>query len=176
MEEINKYGLYSINLTQFLSNPHPKAIEIMKNNIELIDLDIVVFNEGAYELIRDNFDCLNKGQLRCVGYNKNPDVVKLIEDNLDKLDHLKTLKSLSRNPFAIHILEKYPKRIDQITINENSNAIHIAKSLYNFYSTRRSKITLRRKQKRYIKDTQLSKNPAIFELNIDKIINVLIDF
>jgi hypothetical protein len=62
----------------------------------------------------------------------NPLMINWIEDNLKNILSMDVIdiaisKNLSRNPAAIHILEKYPWLIDWESLASNRNAVHLLK-------------------------------------------------
>ena len=78
--------------------------------------------------------------------SKNPNAIHLLEKNLDKIDW----NMLSSNPNAIHLLEKNLDKIDWVVLSSNPNAIHLLE-----------------KNLHKIDWEYLALNPAIFEYDYD---------
>jgi len=81
----------------------------------------------------------------------NPNAIKLLEANLDKV----SWDALSRNPNAIRILEANPENIIWDSLSMNSNAIHL----------------LEKNQDKIYWDYLLSYNTAIFTYDYELIKN-----
>jgi hypothetical protein len=78
--------------------------------------------------------------------SRNPNAIHILEKNLTEIDW----NWLSANPNAIHIIEKNLNNVDWIGLSSNPNAIHILEKNI-------TKINWR----------CLSKNPCIFQLDYD---------
>ena len=79
--------------------------------------------------------------------SKNPNAIHLLEKNLDKINWY----NLSFNPNAIHLLEKNPDKINWHSLSENPNAIHLLKN-----------------NPDKINWAFLSANPSIFEIDTNQ--------
>jgi prefoldin subunit 5 len=77
--------------------------------------------------------------------SRNPNAIHLLEKNLEKIDW----SELSRN-HAIHLLEKNPERIQWRELSRNPNAINLLK-----------------KNEEKINWEWLSRNPSIFKKSIN---------
>ena len=80
--------------------------------------------------------------LNWYGLSKNPNAIHLLEKNPDKI----RWNWLSQNPNAIHLLEKNPDKINWNCLSQNPNATHLLE-----------------KNLDKIHWGWLSKNPSIFE-------------
>jgi uncharacterized cysteine cluster protein YcgN (CxxCxxCC family) len=58
---------------------------------------------------------------RGLSRNTNPDAIKILEKNFDKIEW----EELSSNPSAVHILENNPQNIYWNELSSNPNAIHM---------------------------------------------------
>ena len=88
--------------------------------------------------------------------------------DIDKIDWM----YLSKNPNAIHLLEKNPKRIDWIWLSKNPNAIHLLeanpdKIHWRCLSENPNAIHLLEKNPDKICWYSLSDNPCIFEIDYE---------
>ena len=79
----------------------------------------LVLKQIAIPIIEQNLDKLNRECWR--GLSKNPYAIHILEKNLDKV----SWAELSLNPNAISILEKYPDKVHLPWLLQNKNAIHI---------------------------------------------------
>jgi len=79
----------------------------------------IVLRTNAIPIIEQNLDKLDRECWR--GLSKNPYAIHILEQNLDKV----FWAELSSNPNAISILEKYPDKVHLPWLLENKNAIHI---------------------------------------------------
>ena len=89
--------------------------------------------------------------------------------NLDKINW----KWVSRNPNAIHLLEKNPDKINWCYLSGNPNAIPLLeknqdKIDWEYLSRNPNAIPLLEKNQDKIDWYELSKNPSIFEIKFDK--------
>lgn len=104
MEENNCSNMF---LT-LCSNVNPKAIEIIKNNINEVKgmmWETLCSNPAAIDIIKENTDKLTNysWQILC----ENPEAIEILEQNPDKI----VWRNLCRNPKALHILEQNKDKI-----------------------------------------------------------------
>ena len=101
-----KNKVHRIHWVQLSSNP--SAIHILKNNI----------NKIYWSFFCDI---------------ENPEVVKIIEENIDKINNDMNIEDcwyhISKNKYAIHLLEKYSEKINLNGVGLNINAIHLIKNI-----------------------------------------------
>lgn len=141
----------SILSSHYLSK-NPDAIHILTKNPDLIDWAMLSTNPSskALEIIEENIineyiGTTKQLDVKCsrtysnypafwrlLATNTNPKAVELIEKYYYKINPLfldqesiDFWHDLSKNPNAIHLLEKYPRYIDWTTILENPNAVPI---------------------------------------------------
>ena len=111
-----------INWFMFSLNPHPKAMEIIEQNIIKEQIEPFMY-PGNFSEHPENWILLAR--------NQSAKAIEIIEkyyyyiENLDILYHLEFWEELSKNQYAIRLLEKYPNNIDWDTIIENPKAGHI---------------------------------------------------
>ena len=79
----------------------------------------LVLNQNAIPMIEQNLDKLDRECWR--GLSKNPYAIHILEKNLAKV----FWAELSMNPNAIYILEKYPHKAHLPSLLKNRNAIHM---------------------------------------------------
>ena len=115
------------------TNPSSKALEIIEENI-ISDINKEKGIGITKELL---IKCPIKYSdyplfWRLLATNTNPKAIELIEKYYSKLhplyldsESIDFWRDLSKNPNAVHLLEKYPRYIDWSTILENPNAVHI---------------------------------------------------
>jgi hypothetical protein len=132
-----------------------------------------IHKNETIETINDNLIFHTITMISCVNYNpkflklrkwiqidkvhwdalsKNPNAIHILEKNLDKVDW----EWLSSNPNAIHILEKNLDKVDWDGLSLNPNAIHILE-----------------KNLDKVDWYRLSRNPNIFEYDYKEIKNTL---
>jgi hypothetical protein len=95
------------------------AISILKKHPDKINWQCLCANTNpeAIELIRDN---INKLDIHCWwNLSENPNAIPILEKHLDKVDW----RDVSRNPNAISILEKHLEKADWSCLSQNPNAI-----------------------------------------------------
>ena len=105
--------------------------------------------------------------------SKNPNAMHILEKNLNKVNWY----MLSRNPNAIHILEKNLDKVDWRWLSSNHNAIHILeknldKVNWDGLSENHNAIHILEKNLDKVNWYRLSKNPVaihILEKNLDKV-------
>ena len=117
-------------------NPSPKAIEILKENMDKIYWDLLSANPSAIELLRekieddkdidddDLIDLESEDKINWSFLSANPNAIELLEENYDNIDW----KMLSKNPNAIKLLEENYDNIDWKMLSENPNAIKLLKA------------------------------------------------
>jgi hypothetical protein len=95
------YGLLS-------GNTNPGAIPLLENEYSKIDWKLLSKNPNAIHLLK-RFGSIRKIDWYNLASNPNPEVIPLIENNLDRLFHVDDwFFELGRNPNAIPLLEKNP--------------------------------------------------------------------
>jgi phosphoribosylanthranilate isomerase len=109
----DEYGFYRIWWDRLSCNEHPQIIEMLKERIELEK------NEEHYITLNAN-DKIDWVQLSA---NKNPDAIRLLEDNLEKIDW----SVLSSNPAAIELLKANYAKIIWRYLSINPNAFELIK-------------------------------------------------
>jgi hypothetical protein len=145
IELIEKYHKHFLNhsLEETLSelSKNPNAVYLLEKYPEKIDWSTIVYNTNpdAIRIIEQNLDKVSS----FVYLSENENAVHIIENNLHKIHDWKTF---SKNPKAMHILEKNLDKVNWKTFSENPSAIEIL--LKNM-----DKVCYKR----------LSRNPAIFE-------------
>jgi hypothetical protein len=117
-------------------NPNPKAIELLKENMDKIYWDLLSANPAAIELLRekiedekdidedDLIDLEREDKISWRFLSANPNAIKLLEENYENIDW----KTLSANPNAIELLEENYENIDWKMLSENPNAIKLLKA------------------------------------------------
>ena len=115
---------------------NPSAIEILKNNIDMIDWVSLSSNTNpeAIHLLRERAKEESKMSKKNykIWRNKidwdvlsvNPIAIDLLRENPHKINW----EYLSENPNAIKFLEEYPNAIDWSTLSGNPNAIELLKA------------------------------------------------
>ena len=99
------------------------AIDLLKQNMDKIDWELLSTNSNAIELLKAN---PNKIYWESLSYNRNPQAIKLLEENLTKLTN-ECWRNLSKNPSAIKLLNANKDKIHWELLSENPNAIEILK-------------------------------------------------
>jgi hypothetical protein len=115
IEFLRKYGM-RIFWPPLSTNESPDAIQILKENPDLINWIFLSGNPSAIDILEENLDKINWDEL-C----KNRNAIRLIEQNVDLIN----FKNLSSNPNAIHILLQNLDKIDFEKLAENPNAMEI---------------------------------------------------
>lgn len=122
--EIIKNNMDKINLASLSKNTSPEVIEIIKNNYldELSHFEgyILSGNPSAMSILRENPDLID---LDALASNPNPEAVAIVidEENLDELN----IEALSLNPGVIDFLENNLDIVDWQSLSLNSAALHI---------------------------------------------------
>ena len=168
-----------------LSSNH-NAIDILKrypDNIEwynflrnpnIIEYD---YTNSCYKLL--DFINPNKIIWSQLCHNPNPNVISILEANLDKVNSSREncWCSISENPNAIKLLEKYPEKIAWNWLSRNYNAIHlleanIEKVNWLVLSCNQNAIHLLESNIEKVNWENLSRNPNAIDIlknNIDNI-------
>lgn len=87
----------------------------------------IVLQTNTIPIIEQNLDKLDRECWR--GLSKNPYAIHILEKNLDKV----FWAELSSNPNAISILEKYPDKVHLPSLLKNKNAIHMIEKHIDMY-------------------------------------------
>ena len=87
----------------------------------------LVLQQNAIPMIEQNLDKLDRECWR--GLSKNPYAIHILEKNLDKV----FWAELSMNPNALPILEKYPDKVHLPSLLKNRNAIHMIEKNLDMY-------------------------------------------
>jgi hypothetical protein len=118
-------------------NTNPKAIELLKENMDKIYWDLLSANPAAIELLRekiedekdidedDLIDLESEDKISWRFLSANPNAIQLLEENYENIDW----KMLSENPNAIKLLKENPKKIywRSLSANKNPEAIELLK-------------------------------------------------
>jgi hypothetical protein len=170
-----------IDWVQLSSNPHPKAIELLAENLDKVDWTVLSENPGAIELLKAN---PHKILWRYLSLNKNAsELLKqrhYYENSLSVEEYYSLGKNnqlsweyLSANPCAIELLKANPARIHWEELTRNPEAIEMLKnkprgvSVRDFYiglSVNPFAIEILEKNKELINWKYLSMNPNATEL------------
>jgi hypothetical protein len=151
-------------------NSNPKAIELIEkyhnyffNNSLEETLSALSKNPNAAYLLKKYPEKIDWSM---IVYNTNPDAIRIIEQNLDKIS---SFVYLSDNEIALHIIEKNLDKIhDWIFLSKNKKAMHILeknldKVNWKTFSENEAAIDILLKNLDKVCYNRLSKNPAIFE-------------
>jgi hypothetical protein len=103
---------------------NPNAIHLLEQNQEKINWYNLCMNTNAVHLLEQNPDKIDWNYL-CS--NNCPRAVRLIEKNLDKLAIADWVYNISRNPYAIHLIEK--NLVDIITIIHETDELYAQQAL-----------------------------------------------
>jgi hypothetical protein len=142
------------------SNSCPRVIRILEQHTGKVDWSYLSANSGAVDILKKNQDKIHWTELAS---NPCPRAIELLEQFIQTHQDEPELMIdiwdiLSSNPYAIHLLEKNPDKIDWYELSENTSAIHLLEK------------NLLHSDK--IDWFGLSRNPAalhILEKNLDKI-------
>jgi len=118
-------------------NTNPKAVELLKENMDKIYWDLLSANPAAIELLRekiddekdidedDLIDLESEDKISWRFLSANPNAIQLLEENYENIDW----KMLSENPNAIKLLKENPKKIywRSLSANKNPEAIELLK-------------------------------------------------
>ena len=170
-----------IDWVQLSSNPHPKAIELLAENLDKVDWTVLSENPGAIELLKAN---PHKISWRYLSLNKSAgELLKqrhYYENCLSVQEYYRLGKNnqlsweyLSANPCAIELLKANPARINWNELTRNPEAIEMLKnkprgvSVHDFYiglSVNPFAIEILEKNKELVNWKYLSMNPNATEL------------
>jgi hypothetical protein len=141
-ENPDKIDWYQLSL-------NPNAIHLLEQNPDKIMWNWLSFNPNAIHLLEQNID---KVSWDALATNKNPDAVRLFENNPTELErsivssdkaseHLINLlrnypqyinwKLLNGNKYAIDLLEQNPDKINLFSLVRNENAVHLLEKYTN---------------------------------------------
>ena len=153
-------------------NPAPKAIKLLKKNLDKIVWPALSKNTSkkAIKLLRKNLK-----KIYWTNASQNPSAIDLIEENLNKADW----KQMSKNPKALHLFDEnfYSClfEVDWPYLSANPNGIHLLEQYrrkidYRWLCKNPNGGDLLEKNIEYEFDkldwNWLSENPCIFETNI----------
>ena len=170
-----------IDWVQLSSNPHPKAIELLAENLDKVDWTVLSENPGAIELLKAN---PHKISWRYLSLNKSAgELLKqrhYYENCLSVQEYYRLGKNnqlsweyLSANPCAIELLKANPARIHWNELTRNPEAIEMLKNkprsvaIHDFYiglSVNPCAIEILEKNKELVNWKYLSLNPNATEL------------
>ena len=141
-EKIKK--LYYITLLS--KNPHPKAIELLTNNMDKIDWFYLSLNPSAWKLLEQYPEKIDWNGL---SLNTNSNAVKMLLKNPTKI----VLYNFNRNtnPMVIDYLKEHPEKIVWSELCVNASAEELI-----------------RENQHKIVWSSLSANPCIFKYNYKK--------
>jgi hypothetical protein len=119
-------------------NTNPKAVELLKENMDKIYWDLLSANPAAIELLREKIedekdideddlnDLESEDKISWRFLSANPNAIQLLEENYENIDW----KMLSENPNAIKLLKENPKKIywRSLSANKNPEAIELLKT------------------------------------------------
>lgn len=197
---IRDYFKDNIDWNTLLENTnaiHILETELDDNLYKLKNLDGLFENPNAVHLFEKYKNYINYSRLQ---NNKNVEVFKILEKNVDKItdwmqlsrrtepEAIAFLKKnldkvdwgyLSENPAAIHILENNLDRVDWIALSENPAAIHILEDNldrvdWGYLSENTAAIHILKKNLDKVNWEALCCNPAaidIIEENIEGLVN-----
>jgi len=136
----------------FLINNPDFLPDIVEENEISVDECIKEENWCRFSKICDNISLFNKYYDKIVwekiSQNKNPEAIKFIENNLNKIDDKIDWNYLSRNPSAIKIIENNLDKISWDWLSYNHNAIHLLEA--NFDNINWTKLTFSNKKGIYL--------------------------
>jgi hypothetical protein len=162
---------YKISFTLLGMNSNPKAIELIEkynenlfnNSFEDYQWATLSKNPVAVYLLEKYPE---KIDWSTIVYNTNPDAIRMIEQNLDKIS---SFVYLSENENVMHIVEQNLDKIhDWIFLSKNQKAMHILeknldKVNWKTFSENPTAIEILLKNMDKVCYKRLSRNPAIFE-------------
>ena len=162
---------HKISFILLAMNSNSKAIELvekydehfLKTSFEYDQWSILSANPSATYLLKKYPEKIDWSRIL---YNTNPDAIRIIEQNLDKIS---SFVYLSDNEIALHIIEKNLDKIkDWIFLSKNKKAMYILeknldKVNWKTFSENEAAIDILLKNLDKVCYNRLSKNPAIFE-------------
>jgi hypothetical protein len=117
---------------------NPLAMRLLEKHLHLVDREWLCLNPKAQHLVEDIERCcgLTEEQLMSLARNQSPWAMRLIENYIDELNltprsKRNTWYTLSANPFAVPLMEKYPECVDIRTACSNPKAMHIVRERLN---------------------------------------------
>ena len=131
----NKHHL--IHWDSMCSNTNPKAIKLLKQNLDKIDWETIGSNPSAIDLIKENID-----KIEPCNYANNPAAIDLIKENINEhheyyyicenpnvseifslinLPHEYCWHRICKNPKNMRIIQSYPLRINWYGLSRNTN-------------------------------------------------------
>lgn len=115
------------NIDWMMLSKNTAAIHLLEQNFKKINWTMLSENPNAEKLLSENIQLVN--MFNFCAFNPNaPNIINImIEKNPQIIDML-YWDYLSEKPNAIHLLEKYPHKINWETIAYNSNALHLIKN------------------------------------------------
>ncbi len=177
--DLLEQNLDNVNWWEISENPN--AIKIIEENLDKVKNMMICRNPNAMHLLEsENYYKNIENNWGWWGLCSNPskECIKILEENINKEFFNTELISseLSKNPSAIHILEKYPEYINWSFLSSNPKAIHLLKNhldKVNWFSISSNPnavdIIKENLKKHKIDMAWLSKNPCIFEIDYDAI-------
>jgi len=162
---------HKISFILLAMNSNPKAMELLekydehflKTSFEYDQWSILSENPSAAYLLKKYPEKIDWSR---IVYNTNPEAIRIIEQNLDKIS---SFVYLSENENAVHIIEPNLHKIhDWIFLSKNKKAMHILeknldKVNWKTFSENPSAIDILLENLDKVCYNRLSKNPAIFE-------------
>jgi hypothetical protein len=127
---ILEQNINKINWGNLASNPNIWMLNktILQKNIDIQFCSMLPYNKHAVEIIRNNLHMIGVTSLP---HNENPAAIRLIEEHFEKFCEQNTMYNphnslyhfevLSRNPFALPLLEKHPDKINWKGFSSNPN-------------------------------------------------------
>jgi hypothetical protein len=110
-------------------------MRLLEKHLHLADREWLCMNPKAQHLVEDIERCcggLTEEQLMSLAKNQSPWAMCLIENYIEELNLTPRSKrniwyTLSANPFAVPLMEKYPECVDIRTACGNPKAMHIVR-------------------------------------------------
>jgi hypothetical protein len=119
-EHLQDWDLLSMN---------PFAMPLIEQNEGKVNRLRVFANPAAEEFVKRNQWPFCSEQWVYLALNKSKWAMEWIEKDIDKISltdiSFKVWDCLSANPYAVHLLERYPENIDTHNLCLNYNAIHL---------------------------------------------------
>ena len=116
---------------------NPAAIPLLKTNPNRIDWSNLSSNPAAYDLIKQHMmDCTRDGiafNLHFIALSRNPAAISILERIIERDNEYRSRDDplnwdeLSCNPAAMHLLRKYPEKINWLYLSINPYNINQAK-------------------------------------------------
>lgn len=119
-EHLQDWDLLSMN---------PFAMPLIEQNEGKVNRLRIFANPAAEEFVKRNQWPFCSEQWVYLAFNRSKWAMEWIEKDLDKISltdvFFKVWDCLSANPYAVHLLERYPENIDTHNLCLNYNAIHL---------------------------------------------------